>query len=213
RDGGRHDAVRAGVRRRRRIPLADGARRDRRIAVLDRAVTGVRAGDVHGDGRYRGPDLALWQEARGLAGRQRRAERSSRRTAGQEPARATPGPARNGVAGGRVRFRSLLTRLLQSKTPADTTRGSRGLQVDGVRPTMPGVTPRTRSGIKAPRLQVLQARLLGSRAAVEYKTTTQRNASSRQRRKMLCYSFRATAVSLFMFCSRMRPRCRSRMPS
>ena len=27
------------------------------------------------------------------------------------------------------------------------------------------------------------------------------------------YSFRATAVSLFMFCSRMRPRCRSRMPS
>ena len=27
------------------------------------------------------------------------------------------------------------------------------------------------------------------------------------------YSFRATAVSLFRFCSRMRPRCRSRMPS
>ena len=42
---------RAGVRRRRRIPLADGAGGDRRPAVLDRAVAGVRAGDVHADGR------------------------------------------------------------------------------------------------------------------------------------------------------------------
>jgi hypothetical protein len=27
------------------------------------------------------------------------------------------------------------------------------------------------------------------------------------------YSFRATAVSLVMFCSKIRPRCRSKMPS
>ena len=35
----------------------------------------------------------------------------------------------------------------------------------------------------------------------------------RPRRSEARYSFRATAVSLFRFCSRMRPRCRSRMPS
>ena len=63
RDGGRHDAVSAGVRRRRRIPLADGAGRDRRPDVLDRAVAGVRAGDVPGDGRSRRADLALRQAA------------------------------------------------------------------------------------------------------------------------------------------------------
>ncbi len=71
RDGRRHDALGAGVRRRRRIPLADGARRDRRPAVLDRAVAGVRAGDVHADGRHRRAVVALWQEARGLARRER----------------------------------------------------------------------------------------------------------------------------------------------
>ena len=49
---------RAGVRRRRRIPLADGAGGDRRPAVLDGAVAGVRAGDVHDDGRYR---HAIWR--------------------------------------------------------------------------------------------------------------------------------------------------------
>ena len=53
----------AGVRRRRRIPLADGAGGDRRPGVLDRAVAGVRAGDVHDDGRSRRADLALRQEA------------------------------------------------------------------------------------------------------------------------------------------------------
>ena len=67
RDGRRHDAVSAGVRRRRRIPLADGARRDRRPDVLDHPVAGVRAGDVHGDGRSRRADLALRQEADRLA--------------------------------------------------------------------------------------------------------------------------------------------------
>ena len=66
RDGRRHDAVSAGVRRRRRIPLADGARRDRRPDLLDRPVAGVRAGDVHGDGRSRRAELALRQEAAGL---------------------------------------------------------------------------------------------------------------------------------------------------
>ena len=71
RDGGRHDAIGAGVRRRRRIPLADGAGGDRRPGVLDRAVAGVRAGDVHDDGRYRRADLALRQEAAGLKRRER----------------------------------------------------------------------------------------------------------------------------------------------
>jgi len=46
-------AIRTGVRRRRRIPLADGTGRDRRPRVLHRAVAGVRAGDVHDDGRRR----------------------------------------------------------------------------------------------------------------------------------------------------------------
>ena len=50
-----------GVRRRRRIPLADGARRDRRPDVLDHSVAGVRAGDVHDDGRYRHADLGFCQ--------------------------------------------------------------------------------------------------------------------------------------------------------
>ena len=43
-----------------------------------------------------------------------------------------------------------------------------------------------------------------------------RRQDRRPRRSRLAappYSFLATAVSLFMFCSRMRPRCRSRMPS
>ncbi len=62
RDGRRHDAERAGIRRRRRIPFADGAGCDRRPGVLDRAVAGVRAGDVHDDGRYRLAVLALRQE-------------------------------------------------------------------------------------------------------------------------------------------------------
>ena len=75
RDGRRHDAIGAGVRRRRRIPLADGARRDRRPGVLHRAVAGVRAGDVHADGRHRRAVLAFRQEADGLA----RRERSRRR--------------------------------------------------------------------------------------------------------------------------------------
>ncbi len=73
RDGRRHDAVGAGVRRRRRIPLADGAGRDRRPGVLDRAVAGVRAGDVHDDGRSRRADLALRQEARRLTRRDEQA--------------------------------------------------------------------------------------------------------------------------------------------
>ena len=61
RDGRRHDAFRARLRRRRRIPLADGAGCHWRPAVFDRPVAGVRAGDVHADGRYRQPDLALQQ--------------------------------------------------------------------------------------------------------------------------------------------------------
>ena len=74
RDGRRHDALGAGVRRRRRIPLADGARRDRRPGLLHRAVAGVRAGDVHADGRHRRADLALRQEAGGLTRRERGGE-------------------------------------------------------------------------------------------------------------------------------------------
>ena len=69
---------RAGVRRRRRIPLADGAGRDRRPGVLDRAVAGVRAGDVHDDGRSRRADLALRQEAAGLQRRERTSGGGSR---------------------------------------------------------------------------------------------------------------------------------------
>jgi multidrug efflux pump subunit AcrB len=71
RDGRRHDAIGAGVRRRRRIPLADGAGRDRRPGVLDRAVAGVRAGDVHDDGRHRRLVLAFRQETAGVQRRRR----------------------------------------------------------------------------------------------------------------------------------------------
>ena len=71
RDGRGHDAVSAGVRRRRRIPLADGARRDRRPDLLHHPVAGVRAGDVHGDGRSRRAVLALRPEAAGLQRRDR----------------------------------------------------------------------------------------------------------------------------------------------
>ena len=66
RDGRRHDAERARLRRRRRIPLADGARRDRRPDFLDHPVAGVRAGDVHADGRHRRTDLAFWQKTAGV---------------------------------------------------------------------------------------------------------------------------------------------------
>ena len=71
RDGGRHDAIGAGVRRRRRIPLADGAGGDRRPVVLHRAVAGVRAGDVHDDGRHRNALVALRQETARLKRRER----------------------------------------------------------------------------------------------------------------------------------------------
>src|ERR1700682_2080636 len=53
------------------MPLADGASRDRRPRVLHRAVTGVRAGDVHDDGRCRRIVLALRQEAAGVQRRER----------------------------------------------------------------------------------------------------------------------------------------------
>ena len=90
RDGRRHDAVSAGVRRRRRIPLADGARGDRRPGVLDRAVAGVRAGDVHDDGRSRRADLALRQAAAGLARRERGAGQPSHHN--EPPAKGPPAP-------------------------------------------------------------------------------------------------------------------------
>ena len=91
RHGRRHDAERAGVRRRRRVPLADGAGRDRRLAVLHPAVAGVRACDVHGDGRSRRADLALRQEADRL---NRRRRRPSFDAAGDAR------PAAGGAAGG-----------------------------------------------------------------------------------------------------------------
>ena len=53
RDGGRHGAERVGVRRRRRIPLADGDRGDRRADGLDAAVAAFRAGVLHHHGRCR----------------------------------------------------------------------------------------------------------------------------------------------------------------
>ena len=51
RHGRRHDPQRARPRRWRRVPRADGDRRDRRPDRLDRAVAGVRAVVLHGDGR------------------------------------------------------------------------------------------------------------------------------------------------------------------
>ena len=50
---GRHAAVGAGARRRRRVPRADGDRGDRRPDRLDAAVAGLRAGRLHRDGRHR----------------------------------------------------------------------------------------------------------------------------------------------------------------
>ena len=65
------------------------------------AVAGVRAGDVHADGRSRRADLALRQEADRLDRRRRgSAGRASRRAARQGPAAAAAGQnvARGGVA-------------------------------------------------------------------------------------------------------------------
>ena len=59
-------AERIGVRRRRRIPLADGIGGDRRADILHRVVVGVRAGDVHADGRCRPVFVAFWEEAAGV---------------------------------------------------------------------------------------------------------------------------------------------------
>ena len=90
------------IRRRRRIPLADGARRDRRPDLLHHPVAGVRAGDVHGDGRSRRPVLALRPEAAGVkrrGGGSRSRVGSSQRAASQGPARGAPGD----VACGEVR--------------------------------------------------------------------------------------------------------------
>jgi hypothetical protein len=103
RDGRGHDAVSAGDRRRRRIPLADGARRDRRPDLLHHPVAGVRAGDVHGDGRCRRAVLALRPEAAGVKRRVRGSGSrigSSQRAAGQGPAHGAAGDvARGGVRG------------------------------------------------------------------------------------------------------------------
>ena len=74
---------RAGVRRRRRIPLADGAGGDRRPGILHRAVAGVRAGDVHDDGRPRRVLLALRQEAAGVKRRGRASGRAEGRRRGR----------------------------------------------------------------------------------------------------------------------------------
>ena len=89
RDGRGHDAVSAGVRRRRRIPLADGARRDRRPDLLHHPVAGVRAGDVHGDGRSRRAVLALRPEAAGVK-RRDRARRHGSDHHNEPPAKGPP---------------------------------------------------------------------------------------------------------------------------
>ena len=96
RDGRRHDAIGAGVRRRRRIPLANGAGRDRRTFILHHAVAGVRAGDVHDDGRSGRADLALRQEARRQPCRERIRARS-RRPQGSAGAARHRALARGGV--------------------------------------------------------------------------------------------------------------------
>ena len=57
RDGGRHGAERARAGRRRRVPLADGHRGDRRADRIDTAVAAVRAGVLHHHGRRR-PSVA-----------------------------------------------------------------------------------------------------------------------------------------------------------
>ncbi len=53
RDGGGHVPLGAGPGRRRRLPLADGDRGDRRPHHVDDAVARLRAGGVHGAGRRR----------------------------------------------------------------------------------------------------------------------------------------------------------------
>ncbi len=58
RDGRRHGSERACDRRRRRVPLADGDRSDRRPHRIDAAVAAVRADAVHARRRYRAHLLA-----------------------------------------------------------------------------------------------------------------------------------------------------------
>ena len=69
RDGGGHVPVGFGIGRRRRFPLADGDRGDRRPHHVDDAVARLRAGGVHGDGRRRPLRLAPVQPLRRRKGR------------------------------------------------------------------------------------------------------------------------------------------------
>ena len=132
----------------------------------------------------------------------RRAKRSSQRAAGQGPARAAP-PA--SVARGEVRLRD--RGADKSETPADRE-GSRGSQVDGVR------LARARCHAKDPRKGIKPHDCSSWSTSLSNRAVDQATAQELLvRSEVLCYSFRATAVSLVMFCSRMRPRCRSRMPS
>ena len=68
RHGGRHAARRHRPRFGRRVPRPHVDRRDRRPAILDTAVAGVRAGSVRGDGRHRPPGVARVQPVRGADG-------------------------------------------------------------------------------------------------------------------------------------------------
>ena len=91
RDGRRHDAVRAGIRRRRRIPLADGAGGDRRSGILDGVVA-----DLRGPAMFMMMDdlgeLSSGASARRLLASQRRerARRTTRPITAVPPAKGPP---------------------------------------------------------------------------------------------------------------------------
>ena len=91
RDGGGNVPLRARPWRRRRLPFADGDRRDRRPHHVDAAVAGVRAGGVHGDGRSGPGDVAPVQPLRRRGGR-----------TGRLGTCAAPGDAESAARQGRV---------------------------------------------------------------------------------------------------------------
>ena len=92
--GRRHDAQRHGARRWRRVPRAHGHRGDWRPAGVDRAVAGLRAVVLHGDGRRRPLRLVdlrpLHRPDRRVAGVP---GRTAAATAAHSPAPAHPAPA------------------------------------------------------------------------------------------------------------------------
>jgi len=93
RDGGWHDAISAGVRRRRRIPLADGARRDRGLLFSTVLSLVFVPSDVHADGRHRQLVLAFGRKLLVTTGEKGGMRRADHKPDRKEPTKIVHSPA------------------------------------------------------------------------------------------------------------------------